>query len=421
LSSALVEQAIAHVVGHHDALRLRFARTAAGWRQAHAADGAAGFEHVDLGGLDPSAQAAALSARAERLQASLDLAAGPLVRAALFDLGARGQRLLIIIHHLIVDAVSWRILLEDLHTAYEQLARGAAVRLPAKTTSFKHWAERLVAYAHSDEARRELAYWQSVPWSRGGALPRDHRGGVNSVASARSVEVSLGAEETQALLQEVPGVYHTQINDVLLTALVEAFASWTGRRRLLIDLEGHGREALFADVDVSRTVGWFTSLFPVLLDVSEADDAGSALKSVKEQLRAIPRHGIGYGILRHLGGVEDLPAPAAEVIFNYLGQIAEGAGPLRLAPESAGAPHSAQGRRPYLIEVKAGLFDGCLRVRWSYSAAVHAEPIITALAERFIARLRDLIAHCAVSDGGFTPSDFPLLSENLDLEIGGYR
>jgi amino acid adenylation domain-containing protein/non-ribosomal peptide synthase protein (TIGR01720 family) len=424
LSPALVEQAIAHVIRHHDALRLRFARTSAGWWQAHAAGGVAGFEHIDLSDLDPSAQASALSARAERLQASLDLATGPLVRAALFDLGPRAQRLLIIIHHLVVDAVSWSILLEDLHTAYKQLAGGAVVCLPAKTTAFKHWAERLAAYAQSDAARRELGYWQSVPWSRGGVLPRDYRGGVNSVASARSVEVSLSAAETQALLRDVPGVYHTTINDVLLTALVEAFAPWTGQRALLLDLEGHGREALFADVDISRTVGWFTSLFPVLLELNEADDAGDALKGVKEQLRAIPRHGIGYGILRHLGGIADLPMPAAEVIFNYVGQIANGAngtGLFRLASESTGSPHSAQGLRPYLIEVNAGLFDGGLRVRWSYSTAVHAEPTIAALAERFIARLRDLIAHCASSNGGFTPSDFPLLSGNLDLKIGAYQ
>jgi non-ribosomal peptide synthase protein (TIGR01720 family) len=431
LSPALVEQALAHVVGHHDALRLRFRRTAAGWRQAHADDGAAAFEHVDLCGLDAAAQAAALSARAERLQASLDLVAGPLVRAALFDLGPRAQRLLLVIHHLVVDAVSWRLLLEDLETAYEQLARGAAVRLPAKTTAFRHWAERLIAHAGSEEARRELGYWQSVPWSRGGALPRDRRGGENSVGSARTVEVSLDAGATQALLREVPGVYHTQINDVLLTALVEAFAPfgaapfgaapWSGQRCLLVDLEGHGREALFADADVSRTVGWFTSLFPVLLEVDAADDPGGALKRVKETLRAVPRHGIGYGILRHLGEVADLPAPGAEVIFNYLGEIAAGTGLFRLAPESAGAPHSAQGRRAYLIEVNAGLLAGCLRVRWSYSAAVHDEPTIAALAERFIARLHDIIDHCAVSDGGFTPSDFPLLNATLDLEIGGDR
>jgi amino acid adenylation domain-containing protein/non-ribosomal peptide synthase protein (TIGR01720 family) len=420
LSPALVEQALAHVVSHHDALRLRFARTAAGWRQAHATEGAAGLEHVDLSGLDVSVEAV-LRARAERLQANLDLAEGPLVRAALFDLGARGQRLLLIIHHLVVDAVSWRILLEDLDTAYEQLLRGTAVRLPAKTTAFKHWAERLIAHATSEEARRELAYWQSVPWSRGGALPRDRRGGENSVTSGCTIEVSLDARATHALLHEVPGVYHTQINDVLLTALAQAFAPWTGRSSLLVDLEGHGREDLFADADVSRTVGWFTSLFPVLLAVDEADDPGHALKRVKEALRVVPRHGIGYGLLRHLGRAENLPAPAAEVSFNYLGQMPTGAGRLRLAPESPGAPHSAQGRRPYLIEVNAALLAGCLRVRWSYSAAVHDEVTIATLAERFIARLRDLIAHCAVSEGGFTPSDFPLLNATLDLEIGGDR
>ena len=116
--------------------------------------------------------------------------------------------------------------------------------------------------------------------------------------------------------------------------------------------------------------------------------------------------------------------PAAEVIFNYLGdlgQIADGAGRLRLAPEGAGAPHSPHGQRPYLIEINAGLLDGALRLRWSYSATVHAAPTVAALAERFIASLRDLIAHCASSQGGFTPSDFPLLSGNLDLEIGAHR
>jgi non-ribosomal peptide synthase protein (TIGR01720 family) len=323
---------------------------------------------------------------------------------------------------LVVDGVSWRILLEDLHTAYDQIARGATVELPAKTTAFKHWAEQLLAFGASDAARRELAYWRSVPWSRGARLPVDHHQGTNGVASARMVEATLSAAETQALLQNVPATYHTQINDALLTALVEAFAGWTGHRCLLLDLEGHGREALFEGVDVSRTVGWFTSLFPVLLDIGEASDPGSALKSVKEQLRAIPHRGIGYGILRYLGGHDRLPVPAPEVSFNYFGQIEDGAHAFfRFARESGGSPHSPTAPRPYLIEVNAGVADGCLRVRWTYSAALHAPATITALTERFTATLRDLITHCERSEGGFTPSDFPLLSGSPNLEIGGYR
>src|SRR5258705_2581520 len=302
LPPALLAEALRHLLAHHDALRLRFRRTDSGWQQAHADwGGAVAFEHIDLSELEAAAQPAALTQHADRLQASLDLAAGPLLRAALFALGPQEQRLLLISHHLVIDGVSWRILLEDLHAAYTALERGEAVRLAPKTVSFKHWAAGLMAYAQSEEAQRECAYWQSIPWSQAPRLARDHLEGINSAGSARTVSARLNAADTQALLQEVPGVYHTQINDVLLTALVEAMAAWTGRRTLLVALEGHGREELLADVDVSRTVGWFTSLFPVLLDLDTARDPESALKSVKEQLRAIPRRGIGYGILRHLG------------------------------------------------------------------------------------------------------------------------
>jgi non-ribosomal peptide synthase protein (TIGR01720 family) len=236
------------------------------------------------------------------------------------------------------------------------------------------------------------------------------------------VEVTLGAAETQALLHEVPPVYHTQINDVLLTALLEAFAPWTGRRCLLLDLEGHGREALFADMDVSRTVGWFTSLFPVWLELAHADDPGAALRRVKETLRAVPHRGLGYGLLRTLGAIEPSPAPQPEVIFNYFGVLAHDAhGPFRFAPEPSGSPHSPNGRRPYLIEINAGITGGVLTIRFTYSSARHARLTIAALAERFAASLRSLIDHCRNAEGGFTPADFPLLNDSPDLELGGYR
>ncbi|WP_035982540.1 non-ribosomal peptide synthetase, partial [Bradyrhizobium sp. STM 3843] len=250
LTPALVAQALGHLLRHHDALRLRFHREEDGWRQRHekgesALASEAIVEAIDLTEFGEAVQPAALRMHAERLQGSLDLQAGPLLRAALFDLGSQGKRLLVIIHHLVVDGVSWRILLEDLATAFDGLRRGEPVRLAAKTTSFKAWAERLAAHARSDDLQRELAYWQGQPWSETGRLPRDHEDGTNRAESVRMVSTALDAAETRALLQEVPGVYHTQINDVLLTALVEAFADWTGQRRLLIGLEGHGREELF--------------------------------------------------------------------------------------------------------------------------------------------------------------------------------
>ena len=188
------------------------------------------------------------------------------------------------VHHLAVDGVSWRILLEDLQTAYGQLARGQAVRLPPKTTSLQHWARRLVEYAQSDAMQEQKTYWRSVIAAAertGGyaGVPVDLPDGENTEESAGSVASVLSARETRALLQEVPVAYRTEITDVLLTALAQAVSRWTGASATLVELEGHGREPLFDDVDLSRTVGWFTSLYPVVLDLSgvvSIDESGIA-------------------------------------------------------------------------------------------------------------------------------------------------
>ncbi|WP_257168771.1 non-ribosomal peptide synthetase [Bradyrhizobium sp. SRS-191] len=421
LTADLVMSALDALLRQHDALRLRFMRGDSGWQQSHDASEAALrsatlFEAIDLSGLDEAVQAPTLRRHAERLQASLDLAQGPVLRAALFDLGEGRQRLLLIAHHLVVDGVSWRMLLEDLGTALSASQRGEPVRLPPKTTSFRHWAERLTAHARSDAARGELSYWQSQPWHTAPRLPRDHADGANSASEVQLVKVALDAAETQALLQDVPEVYHTEINDVLLTALVQAFAGLTGTPRLLVGLEGHGREELFDDVDITRTVGWFTSLFPVLLDVDGASDPGAALKRVKEQLRAVPQRGVGYGMLRYLSNV-DMPAPDVEVSFNYLGQLhgAAGGQSFGFATEDVGRDQHASNRRAHLIDVSAHVSDGGLQTQWAYSPACHDVSTVEVLAENFVVELRQMIAHCGTSAGGFTLSDFPLLQNSLSL------
>jgi amino acid adenylation domain-containing protein/non-ribosomal peptide synthase protein (TIGR01720 family) len=417
LDPTLLERAVAHVLEHHDALRLRFVQGADGWQQVNAGlEAAVPFARVDLSGLPPAEQGPALEAAAAALQTSLHLAAGPLLRVALFDLGtARPSRLLLVVHHLVVDGVSWRIVLEDLYMAYEQLRCGQAVRLPPKTTSFRQWAERLTAYARAGGLRDELDYWLAAARRRGSRLPVDFPGGVNTVASARTVTVALSAEETRALLREVPAAYRTQINEVLLTALAQAWAQWSGAGMLLVDVEGHGREPLFDDVDLSRTVGWFTSLFPVWLEVGATAAPGAALQTVKEQLRRIPNRGMGYGVLRYLSGdtaiVEQLRAlPPAEVSFNYLGQgdqVWTEAALFGLARESSGPARSPRGRRRYLLEIDGGVMDGQLQFAWTYSAQVHRRATIERLAQGFLEALRWLIAHCQSPDAsGFTPSDF---------------
>lgn len=413
LNTNLLQQAVQQLLLHHDALRLRFVQSEFGWQQFNAEpENVVPFTQIDLSALSVDEQKNAIASTASEIQASLNLAQGSIVRVALFDLGAtQASRLLIVIHHLAVDGVSWRILISDLQTAYEQLNRGETIKLPAKTTSFKYLAERLVDYAQSPNLHSELNYWLALqkPVS---CLPVDYPEGTNTVATAANVSVLLTQEETQALLQEVPKTYRTEINDVLLTALVQAFAQWTNNSKLLVDLEGHGREEIFDDVDSSRTVGWFTSVFPVLLQLTDAANPGETLKAVKEQLRTIPNRGIGYGILRYLSNVAQQlqTCPKAEVNFNYFGQLDQAlpeSSLFGLTQDPCGSAFSPKGNRSYLLEINGFVSSGKLQIDWTYSEKIYRRATIERLAESYLDKLRSLISHCQSPEaGGYTPSDF---------------
>lgn len=423
LDRQLLRQAIGHLYAHHDALRLRFRRQNGNWEQYHAdIIDEAPFEVHDLSAADANEQQKLIEEQTHRLQASLDLEQGPLMRVALFELGVpNGQRLLIVVHHLAVDGVSWRILLEDLQSIYQQLKLGQPVQLPSKTTSYKYWAERLTQLAQADSLQAEQSYWLGLVNKAVSRLPLDNPAGENLEQSERNVVVTLSREETGELLREVPATYHTQINDILLTALVQAHYRMTGSRTLLIDLEGHGREHLFDEVDLSRTVGWFTSVYPVLLDLKLTRNSGDAAKTIKEQLRQIPQNGIGYGLLRYLSAKQELTdrlktLPAAQISFNYLGQfdqVANESHIFNLARESKGPEIDPKNHRNYLIDISGSIAGGKLQVEFKYSANLHRSETIERFANYFLSELQGIIAHCKSSDaGGFTPSDFTLAKLN---------
>jgi amino acid adenylation domain-containing protein/non-ribosomal peptide synthase protein (TIGR01720 family) len=413
-----LERVVAHLIQHHDALRLRFVREDGGWRQLNAnAEGENPYLHVDLSAREARARVQALEAAAGRLQASLNLSEGPLLRVAHFDLGAGAGRLLIVVHHLAVDGVSWRILLEDLQLAYHQLTSGEPIKLPAKTTSFKQWSERLSSYARSDALDQEIPYWTAEARKRVSPPPVDYGEGTNSLQSTRIASVSLDPLQTEALLKEVPEAYNTQINDVLLTALCKAFKAWTGSGKLLVDMEGHGREDILDDVDLSRTVGWFTTIYPVLLELPETGHIGDELKSIKEQLRSIPNRGIGYGLLRYLGRSDRRSEslgelPQAEVSFNYLGQIDQTLSKhslFALAGESSGPMQGPNGERSHLLDVNGIINDNRLSVSFAHSSNVHRVQTIESLAQAFKDALLAIVSHGQSAEtGGHTPSDFPL-------------
>ncbi|MCC6857891.1 MAG: hypothetical protein IT158_04985 [Bryobacterales bacterium] len=333
----------------------------------------------------------------------------------------RPGRLLWVIHHLAVDGVSWRILLEDFQRAY------AGQALPARTASFQQWARRLEGYASSDEVSDQLHYWLRA--HRATPLPVDFPGGENTEASARSITVSLPEEDTRTLLREAPAAFGAPMEALLLTALAGAFRQETGNPALLVNLEGHGREDSWSDLDVSRTVGWFTTMFPVRLEAETADPL-ETLRAVNGELRRMPNRGFGYGLLRYLRGAESarrfrsLPQP--EVSFNYLGQFTQEpsqAPLLRPAGGPNGPMRSPLQRRAHRIDVTGGVAGGRLRVEWIYSRDLHQAETIRRTAEAFVTCLRDLAAaaRSGISAGAGEPAeaDSGLGAADLDVVLDG--
>ncbi|WP_455917339.1 non-ribosomal peptide synthetase [Pseudomonas cerasi] len=404
-----LEQALLAVLEHHDALRLSFTPRDSQWHAEHLA--------VPHGGVLMQAQVrdmAQCTALFTDTQRSLDLEHGPLLRALLVD-GPQGQqRLLIAIHHLVVDGVSWRVLLEDLQTVYRQLSDGQSVSLPAKTSALRDWAARLQAYASSESLREELSLWQDRLAGAAVVLPVDRPHGSLLTRDADTVSVRLDAQHTRQLLQQAPSAYRTQVNDLLLTALARVLCRWSGHDSALVQLEGHGRETLFDDIDLTRSVGWFTSAYPLRL--TPQVEPGASIKAIKEQLRGVPHKGLGYGVLRYLA--DDLckqtmaALPSADITFNYLGQFDQSFGADALfhpLDEPAGLAHDPQAPLPNELSVDSQVYGGELVLRWTFSRERHDQQTIRELAEAYLGELQSLIAHC-LSDaaGGLTPSDFPL-------------
>ncbi|MEM7344969.1 MAG: amino acid adenylation domain-containing protein, partial [Chloroflexota bacterium] len=441
LDPILLEEAAQALIEHHDVLRVRFQLDQATWHQNQESIGEkVTVELIDLSNLSDEAQEAALQATATTHQATLSIHTGPLIKLMLIDVGShQSDQLIMTAHHLVVDGISWRILIEDLETAYKQLKSGQQIKLPAKTTSFQNWAKQLDQYAQSETIQKEADYWLSSMPTNLASLPTDHAAApdANTEGSAQTITVSLNTVETQALLQEVPPIYQTQINDVLLTALVQTIIPWIDQSSpanqltwrnssLLINLEGHGREDIIPGVDLSRTVGWFTTIFPVNLTLPKTPDLGDALKSIKEQLRAIPNRGIGYGILRYLTQDTALRQPLvdvqqAEISFNYLGQFDPPKNSdVRFygSSKSAGAVRDPQNQRAQLLGIDGFVRDEQLHVAWRYSQNFYKDTTIKHLAQTFMDNLRAIIEHCQNPNvGGYTPSDFSdanLSQDDLD-------
>ncbi|MGE5410559.1 MAG: amino acid adenylation domain-containing protein, partial [Clostridiales bacterium] len=336
--------------------------------------------------------------------------------------------MLIVIHHLVVDAVSWRILFDDLQLSLKQYLQGKEIHLPYKTSSYKTWAEKLIDYSRNNEFIDEVKYWEGILSKDYPEIPRDNKESDNFESSACSLSVSLSKDITTALLSKANDAFRTDINDLLLTALTRSFSNLTGKSRLLINLEAHGRDFAFEDIDVSRTVGWFTNLYPAALDLEGIYETSEAIKTVKEQLRQIPEKGRNFGIIKYLSEdidlrktFEDLKEP--EIIFNYLGQFNSSSsaqdektsGSFNISSLPKGKESGDENRRQALIDINGGVYNGQLQFEWSYSNKIHNEATIKEASDLFIKELENIAGYCTSAEvGSLSPSD--LKKYNVDEE-----
>ncbi|WP_149096475.1 non-ribosomal peptide synthetase, partial [Paenibacillus terrae] len=405
-----VRQVLQKLAEHHDALRMVFRKTEQGFSARNRAIHDGGLFTLDVFDFkDAENTAQAVEAKATDIQAGIDLENGPLVKAGLFRC-ADGDHLLLAVHHAVVDGVSWRILMEDFALGYEQAGKSEEIRFPAKTDAYRTWSEQLAAYAQSPEMAKERAYWQAVEQIAVPAVPKDLEADVTTQQDSESLFVRLTPEETELLLKRVHRAYNTEMNDILVTALGIAVRKWTGHERVRINLEGHGRESIGTDIDITRTVGWFTTKFPVVLEPETDRDLAYQIKQVKESLRRIPNKGLGYGVCRYLSKSEDgfVWGAEPEINFNYLGQFDDDVNQdeIGISSYSSGSPASDRQARSFVLDINGMVLDGALSLDLSYSRKQYRKETMEAFAQQFEKSLRELITHCAGKENTeLTPSD----------------
>ncbi len=436
--------ALEAVLDHHDALRLGVvaAEQSGEWTPEIAQPGTVSaancLQRVDTAGLDGATLHDCIAEAARGAVSRLAPKSGVMLQAVWFDAGPEAAgRLLLTIHHLAVDGVSWRILTPGLAAAWTAIAAGGAPALQPKGTSLRRWSQQLTAAATDSVRAQEFEFWRTTLSAPSlslidGALDKNR----DVAGSAGHLTMTLPASVTGALLTSVPAAFHAGINEVLLTGLVVAMAQWCWRRgqngsnAVLIDVEGHGREEIFPGIDLSRTVGWFTSLYPVRLDPGplDIDEAmaggpalGRALKQIKEQLHAVPEHGLGFGLLHYLNAQTSEPLralPCPQLGFNYLGRFATStAADWGVASETAALGPGSDPAMPlaHPLAVNALTLDGrdgaTLSASWAWAPALISEAEVRALAQGWFDALAALVRHVEQPGaGGHTPSDLPLVS-----------
>jgi non-ribosomal peptide synthase protein (TIGR01720 family) len=407
LNTDKLQKSIEYLVKHHDALRLRFEKTEGRWNAflaEHAEVNA--FTSIDLSGFSSIEIDSVIEAKSIELQTNQDLSKSGLFQTLFFNTGqGNPDRMLLIAHHLLVDNISWQILVSDLESIYVQLIRDEEIALSPKTTSYPKWGNHLIELSKSGGFEDEIEFWkeqnasEQIPIDIDSHLPIDEK-------SIKNLALELDSATTENLLRNSNEAYHTKTEELLIAALVLGFEKWANIKNLCLGLEKHGRK--YDELDLTNTVGWFTTYFPVSLKIEDGKNFKSSIISIKEKLRSIPNDGIGFGALRYLRKLEGL-TQKPPVIFNFLGnQKSYDSDVLGKGKFISKGVRSPDSERHHLLEINAFIGEGCLHLQFSFSEEFHKQETIQNLIEIFGSTLRQLIEHCSSREASeYSPSDFP--------------
>ncbi len=406
---SMTEQVMQKLLSHHDALRMVYRQENGSilqYNQRELTEPIAMISHDVSKEHDVKE---AISTYANEYQRQLNLETGPLMKVICFR-AKDGDHLLIVTHHLVIDGVSCRILLEDFMSLYQQAAQGQTLVLPPKTHSFKEWAEAIERYAQSKPLKSQSEYWTEIDRMPMTTLPVDHEVTKRKVAQTKAVQMQLSESETEQLLTDIHLPYTTEMNDILLCALGLAVQEWTGESHVHVQLEGHGREDILSGLDVSRTVGWFTSMYPVVLKAKPDQSIAEAIKGTKEMLRRVPNKGIGYGILKYLTANESSGQHVQpEISLNYLGQIDQEVTTELFGPSAydMGRQASPDSEAVYKLNLSGLVQHNRFMLSCSYCSDEYEEETIQQFMALLKEKIQSIMTHClAQHEREFTPSDF---------------
>lgn len=398
----IIEKAIKSIVEHHDMLRATYR----GEKQVILESNSENlyeFIQSDLTYTDITDYR--IEELCNTIHESFDIEKGPIIKVAIFRTKDKNY-LFIVCHHLIIDGVSWRILLDDLNQAYKLAKENNIIKLPMKTTSFKAWSDELHSYRDGKVIGEEIEYWKNIE-NKVEKL-KVNKNEFKKVGRFNSVDVLLDEKQTQALMNNSAKAYNTEINDLLLTALGRSWSLLTNDEAVAVTLEGHGREEINEDVTIDRTVGWFTTSYPIVIERVNGELKNN-IRSVKEMLRKVPKHGIGYGVIKNLGE-KVLTGSEPKISFNYLGEFGEeiSLGEFSWKYFSFGNNKAKENNfTNATILIGGSVTDKKLSMKFAYNTELYNEEFINKLSLLYIKELVDIINHCSeIKDTQPTASDF---------------